>query len=45
MGKVLKSEWVDCDSAVECNYQELDRQLKQQFIHGLNDTEMLGEVI
>ena len=21
-------------SAVECNYQELDRQLKEQFIHG-----------
>ena len=32
-------------STVECNYQEFDRQLKEQFIHGLNDTEMLGEVI
>ena len=26
--------WV---AAVECNYQEVDRQLKEQFIHGLND--------
>ena len=32
-------------SAVECNYRELDRQLKEQFIHGLNDTDMLGEII
>ena len=32
-------------SAVECNYQELNRQLKEQFIHGLNDMEMLGEII
>ena len=23
--------------AVECNYQELDRKLKEQFIHWLND--------
>ena len=29
----------------ECNYQELDRQLKEQFIHGLNDKVMLGEII
>ena len=32
-------------AAVECNNQELDRQLKEQFIHGLNDKEMLGEII
>ena len=32
-------------SGLECNYQELDRQLKEQFIHSLNDTEMLGEII
>ena len=32
-------------SAIECNYQELDRQLKEQFIHGLNDTDVLGETI
>ena len=31
--------------AIECNYKELDRQLKEQFIHGLNDTDMLGEII
>ena len=32
-------------SVVDCNYQKLNRQLKEQFIHGLNDTEMLGEII
>ena len=32
-------------AAIECIYQELDRQLKEQFIHGLNDKEMLGEII
>ena len=32
-------------SAIECNYKEIDRQLKEQFIHGLNDTEMLEEII
>ena len=31
--------------AAECNYQELDRQLKEQCIHGLNDKGMLGEII
>ena len=31
-------------SAIEYNYRELDRQLKEQFIHGLNDTDMLGEI-
>ena len=30
---------------VECKYKEVDRQLKEQFIHGLNDDEMLAEVI
>ena len=24
-------------AVAECNYRELDRQLKEQFIHGLND--------
>ena len=24
-------------AAVECNYQEVDRQHKEQFIHGVND--------
>ena len=32
-------------TAVECNYQEIDRQLKEQFIHGLNDKHMLEEMI
>ena len=32
-------------AAVECNYQEIDRQLKEQFIHGLNDKYMLKEII
>ena len=31
--------------AMECNYKEVDRQLKEQFIHGLNDSEMLTEII
>ena len=34
--------WV---AAAECNYQEVDRQLKEQFIHGLNDKCMLEEII
>ena len=32
-------------AAVECNYQEVDRQLKLQFIHGLNDKSMVEEII
>ena len=31
--------------AAECNHQELDRQLKEQFINELNDKYMLGEII
>ena len=31
-------------AAVECNYQEIDRQLKEQFNHGLNDEHMLEEI-
>ena len=34
--------WV---AAVECNYQQVNRQLKEQFIHGLNDKCMLEEII
>ena len=30
---------------VECNYQEMDRQFKEQFIHGLKDKHMLEEII
>ena len=29
----------------ECNYRELDGQLKEQFIHGLSDKLMLDEII
>ena len=32
-------------STIECNYKEIDRQIKEQFIHGLNDNDMLGEII
>ena len=32
-------------AAVESNYKEIDRQLKQQFIQGLNDNDMLAEII
>ena len=34
-----------CIAAAECNYKEIDCQLKEQFIHGLNDKTMLDEVI
>ena len=32
-------------SAVECRYKEIDRQLKEQLIHRVNDMDMLGEII
>ena len=40
-------EWMRrlCVAAVKCNYQEVDRQLKEQFIHGLNEKYMLEEII
>ena len=31
--------------AAECRYKELDRHLKEQFINGLNDNSMTGEII
>ena len=34
-----------CVAAVACNYQEIGRQLNEQFIHGLNDKHMLEEII
>ena len=34
-----------CMVVAECNYREIDRQLKEQFIHELNDKVMLDEVI
>ena len=40
-------EWMDRFwlAVTECNYKEIDKQLKKQFVHGLNDTDMLGEII
>ena len=40
-------EWMGrlCVAAVECNYEEVNRQLKEQFIHGLNDKGMVEEII
>ena len=32
-------------AAAECGYKEIDRQLKEQFIHSLNDKIMLDEII
>ena len=32
-------------AAAECGYKEVDRQLKEQFIHGLNDQIMLDKII
>ena len=32
-------------AAIECNYKEIDRQLKEQFIHRLNDNDMMVDII
>ena len=32
-------------ATAECNYKEIDRQLKEQFRHGLNDSDMIIETI
>ena len=32
-------------ATVECNYKETDRQLKKQFIHGLNNSDMIVEIV
>ena len=32
-------------ATAECNYQEVDRQLKEQFTHGLNDDDMIIQII
>ena len=32
-------------AAVECNYKEVYRQLKEQFMYRLNDYDMLAEII
>ena len=30
---------------MECNYIDVDRHIKEQLIHGLNDSEMLAQPI
>ena len=32
-------------AAIECNIKEIDKQLKEKFIHSLSDTDMLAEII
>ena len=32
-------------AALECNYKETDRQLKEKFIHRLNDNDIMVEII
>ena len=34
-----------CVAVAECNYKEIDSQINEHFIHGLNDKTMLEEVI
>ena len=31
-------------AVAKCNYKEIDRQLKEQFIHGLNNKAMLDDI-
>ena len=40
-------EWMDRlrTAVIEYNYKEIDRQVKEQFIYGLIDEEMLAEII
>ena len=38
MGRLRKA-------AVECNYQEIDRQPKEKFIHGLSEKALLAKII
>ena len=40
-------EWLErlTVTPIGCNYQEVDTQLKEQFIHGFNDKNMLEEII
>ena len=40
-------EWMGhlCMAAAECGYKEIDQQLKEQFIHRLNDRVMLDDII
>ena len=40
-------EWMGhlCMAAAECGYKEVHQQLKEQFIHGLNDRVMLEKLL
>ena len=31
-------------AAIECNYKEIDRKLKEQFMYRINDSDMLAEI-
>ena len=44
---VNAEEWMDRlrIAAIDFNYKEIDRKLKEQFIHGLNDNGMMVEII
>ena len=39
-------EWIGklIIATTDCNYKKTDRQIKKQFIHGLNDTDMSTEI-
>ena len=40
-------EWMDrfITATIECSYKEIDRPLKEQFIHELNDDHIMIEII
>ena len=40
--QIKAGEWMGrvSMSTKECNYKEIDRQLKEQFTHGINDSDM-----
>ena len=41
----MQNGWAELRiAAIECNYKEIHRQLKQQFIHRLEDNNMMVEI-
>ena len=40
-------EWTDRlrTAAVKCHYKEIDRHLKEQCIHGLNEGKIIADII
>ena len=40
-----RNGWVDDKKATDCNYQEYDIRLKEQFINGLNVETIIAEII